>query len=45
MLYGAGPRSIREANAHDANENLRLADLRAATKIVAMAVADLLGTR
>jgi succinyl-diaminopimelate desuccinylase len=45
VLYGAGPRSIREANAHDANENLRLDDLRAATKIVAMAVADLLGTR
>src|SRR5262249_56942231 len=45
VLYGAGPRSIREANAHDANETLRLDDLRAATKIVAMAVADLLGTR
>ena len=45
VLYGAGPRSIREANAHDANENLRLADLRAATKIVAMAAADLLGMR
>src|SRR5262249_8153280 len=45
VLYGAGPRSIREANAHDANENLRLEDLRAATKIVAMAAAALLGTR
>jgi acetylornithine deacetylase/succinyl-diaminopimelate desuccinylase-like protein len=44
VLYGAGPRSIREANAHDANENLRLDDLRAATKIVALAVADLLET-
>jgi acetylornithine deacetylase/succinyl-diaminopimelate desuccinylase family protein len=43
VLYGAGPRSIAEANAHNANENLRLGDLRAATKIVAMAVADLLG--
>jgi len=43
VLYGAGPRSIGEANAHNANENLRLADLRAATKIVALAVADLLG--
>ena len=42
VLYGAGPRSIGEANAHNANENLRLDDLRAATKIVAMAVADLL---
>ena len=45
VLYGAGPRSLREANAHNANENLRLEDLRAATKIVAMAAADLLGTR
>jgi acetylornithine deacetylase/succinyl-diaminopimelate desuccinylase-like protein len=45
VLYGAGPRSILEANAHNANENLRLSDLRAATKIVALAVADLLGTR
>jgi len=45
VLYGAGPRSILEANAHNANENLRLADLRAATKIVALAVADLLATR
>jgi acetylornithine deacetylase/succinyl-diaminopimelate desuccinylase-like protein len=42
VLYGAGPRSILEANAHGANENLRLEDLRAATKIVALAVADLL---
>jgi len=41
VLYGAGPRSILEANAHNANENLRLDDLRAATKIVALAVADL----
>ena len=43
VLYGAGPRSIGEANAHNANENLRLEDLRAATKIVSLAVADLLG--
>jgi acetylornithine deacetylase/succinyl-diaminopimelate desuccinylase-like protein len=43
VLYGAGPRSILEANGHNANENLRLEDLRAATKIVALAVADLLG--
>jgi acetylornithine deacetylase/succinyl-diaminopimelate desuccinylase-like protein len=45
VLYGAGPRSIGEANAHNANENLRLDDLRAATKIVAMAVADLLAKK
>jgi acetylornithine deacetylase/succinyl-diaminopimelate desuccinylase-like protein len=43
VLYGAGPRSILEANAHNADENLRLDDLRAATKIVAMAVAELMG--
>ena len=29
VLYGAGPRLIGEANAHNANENLRLEDLRA----------------
>ena len=45
VLYGAGPRSILEANAHNADENLRLADLSAATKIVALAVADLLAAR
>jgi acetylornithine deacetylase/succinyl-diaminopimelate desuccinylase-like protein len=42
VLYGAGPRSILEANAHNADENLRLNDLKAATKIIALAVADLL---
>lgn len=42
VLYGAGPRSILEANAHNADENLRLEDLRAATKIVTLTVADLL---
>lgn len=41
VLYGAGPRTLLEANAHNADENLRLNDLRAATKIVALAVADL----
>jgi len=45
VLYGAGPRSILEANAHNANENLRLNDLSAATKIVALAVAELCGAR
>ncbi len=42
VLYGAGPRSILEANAHNADENLRLNDLKAATKIIALSVADLL---
>jgi acetylornithine deacetylase/succinyl-diaminopimelate desuccinylase-like protein len=42
VLYGAGPRTLVEANAHNADENLRLSDLCAATKIVALAVADLI---
>jgi acetylornithine deacetylase/succinyl-diaminopimelate desuccinylase-like protein len=42
ILYGAGPRTLLEANAHNADENLRLNDLRAATKIVALALADIL---
>jgi acetylornithine deacetylase/succinyl-diaminopimelate desuccinylase family protein len=41
VLYGAGPRTLLEANAHNADENLRLRDLHAATKIVALAVAEL----
>jgi acetylornithine deacetylase/succinyl-diaminopimelate desuccinylase-like protein len=41
VLYGAGPRTLLEANAHNADENLRLHDLRAATKIVALAAAEL----
>jgi acetylornithine deacetylase/succinyl-diaminopimelate desuccinylase-like protein len=41
VLYGAGPRTLLEANAHNADENLRLADLRTATKIVALTLADL----
>jgi succinyl-diaminopimelate desuccinylase len=44
VLYGAGPRTILEANAHNANENLRLKDLKAATKVVALAVRDVLMT-
>ncbi|MBU6419048.1 MAG: M20/M25/M40 family metallo-hydrolase [Proteobacteria bacterium] len=43
VLYGAGPRSIEEANAHRADERLPLADLHRATKVVALALADLLG--
>jgi succinyl-diaminopimelate desuccinylase len=42
ILYGAGPRSILEANAHSADEHLRLSDLRAATEIIALTLADLL---
>ncbi len=43
VLYGAGPRSIIEANAHRADERLPLDDLRKATKVIALALADLLG--
>ncbi|HEY0420219.1 MAG TPA: M20/M25/M40 family metallo-hydrolase, partial [Acetobacteraceae bacterium] len=43
VLYGAGPRSIEEANAHRADERLPLDDLARATEVVALALADLLG--
>jgi acetylornithine deacetylase/succinyl-diaminopimelate desuccinylase family protein len=45
VLYGAGPRTPLEANAHRADERLPLDDLRKATEIVALAVADLLEGR
>lgn len=41
VLYGAGPRSIEEANAHRADERVKLADLHCATVVVALALADL----
>lgn len=42
VMFGAGPRDILEANAHRADERLRLSDLYKATEVVACAVADLL---
>ncbi|MBR0665804.1 M20/M25/M40 family metallo-hydrolase [Roseomonas hellenica] len=42
VLYGAGPRSIEEANAHRADERVPLSDLFAATEVVALALADLM---
>lgn len=42
VLYGAGPRSILEANAHGADEHLQLSDLRAATHVIAFTLRDLL---
>lgn len=42
VLYGAGPRTILEANAKRADENLVLEDLRRATKVVAATLFDLL---
>lgn len=42
VLFGAGPRTLEEANAHRADERLALADLHRATEIVAAALLDLL---
>jgi succinyl-diaminopimelate desuccinylase len=42
VLYGAGPRTLVEANGHRADEKLALADLHKATEVVALALADLL---
>ncbi len=42
VLYGAGPHSIEEANAHRADERLPLASLHQATEVVALALFDLL---
>jgi acetylornithine deacetylase/succinyl-diaminopimelate desuccinylase-like protein len=42
VLYGAGPRTLAEANGHRADEQLRLDDLHRATDVVALAIADLL---
>lgn len=42
VLYGAGPRTILEANAHAADEHIRLSDLQAATRIVTAALRDIL---
>jgi succinyl-diaminopimelate desuccinylase len=42
VLYGAGPHSIEDANAHRADERLFLADLPKATEVVALTLLDLL---
>lgn len=42
VLYGAGPHTIEEANAHRADERLPLDDLYKATRVVALALYDLL---
>ena len=44
VIYGAGPRTVRESNAKRADENLVLEDLRKATKVVARTLLDLLQT-
>ena len=43
ILYGAGPRSIEEANAHRADERVKLDDLFKATEVVALSLAEYLG--
>lgn len=43
ILYGAGPRSIEEANAHRADERVRLDDLFKATEVVALSLAEYFG--
>ena len=45
VLYGAGPHTIQEANAHRADERLPLADLHKATEVVALTLLDLLTVR
>jgi len=42
VLYGAGPRTLEEANGHRADENLVLEDLYRATEVVALTFLDLL---
>jgi succinyl-diaminopimelate desuccinylase len=42
VLYGAGPRTLEEANGHRADEKLVLNDLYQATEVVALTLAELL---
>lgn len=42
VLFGAGPRTLLEANGHRADEHVKIADLVKSTKIVALALYDLL---
>ena len=42
VIYGAGPRTVRESNAKRADEHLLLDDLRRATQVIARTLFDLL---
>ncbi|MHA1151188.1 MAG: M20/M25/M40 family metallo-hydrolase [Alphaproteobacteria bacterium] len=42
LIYGAGPRSLLEANGHRADERLSLEDLKKATTVVSRALAELM---
>lgn len=44
VIYGAGPRTVRESNAKRADEHIVLADLQRATCVIARTLSDLLGT-
>ena len=41
-MYGAGPRSVLEANGHRADERIALSDLRKATNVIALTLAELM---
>lgn len=43
VLYGAGPRTLEEANGHRADEKLKLDELYMATEVIALSLLDLLG--
>lgn len=45
VLYGAGPKTLEEANGHMADENLKLDDLYKATEVVALTLLDLLSIK
>ena len=45
VLYGAGPRTLEEANGHRADEKLKLDDLYKATEVVALSLLDMLTPR
>jgi succinyl-diaminopimelate desuccinylase len=42
VIYGAGPRTVRESHAKRADERIDLQDLRRATKVMARALSDLM---
>ncbi|MBB2999270.1 ArgE/DapE family deacylase [Paraburkholderia tropica] len=43
VIYGAGPRTLLEANGHRADERVKVEDVRLATRTVALALTNLLG--
>lgn len=45
IMFGAGPRTLEDANAHRANEHVAVMDLELATKIVSCSLYDLLKKR